>query len=63
MSGKVRIEYMNQFGEWQRYTTVSAFRTNIRAALQRAIRVQACAGKARAVDEATGAVVDMEVSG
>ncbi len=60
MTGKARIEYMDQFGNWQYLTTVMAVRTNIQLALKRALAVQACTGRARAVDDETGAMIDMD---
>jgi len=61
MTGKARIEYMDQFGNWQYLRTVTAVRVTIRLALEQALRVQACAGRARAVDDETGAMIDMDM--
>ena len=60
MTRKARIEYQNQFGDWQFYTTVTAVRVNIRLALKRALDHPACTGKARAVDDEDGSMIDMD---
>ncbi|MHB1955028.1 MAG: hypothetical protein ACYCOU_14925 [Sulfobacillus sp.] len=62
MTRKARIEYQNQFGDWKYYTTVNAVRINIHLALKRAVAIQACGVKARAVDEADGSVLDIEMN-
>ena len=61
MTRKARIEYQNQFGDWQYYTTVTAMRVNIHLALKRALAHPACNGKARAVDDDDGSMIDMEM--
>jgi len=62
MSEKARIEYRDQFGNWRYLTTVTVMGSNVRDALQKALRSPNCAGKARAVDEDDGSVIDMEMS-
>ncbi|HEY5220262.1 MAG TPA: hypothetical protein VIJ16_10665 [Gemmatimonadaceae bacterium] len=60
MTRKARIEYQDQFGDWQYLTTVTAVRINIRLALKRALAIQACRGRARALDDEDGSMIDMD---
>jgi hypothetical protein len=60
MSNKARIEYRTHFGVWRYFTTVTNLGSNVRNALQNALRSQNCAGKARAVDEEDGSIIDIE---
>lgn len=61
MARMARIEVQDQFGRWQRFQTVSATDTSIKLALQRALKTQLAAKsrKARAVDDKTGALIDI----
>ena len=62
MAQKARIEVQNQFGQWRYLTTVTVLGSNVKHALQQALRTSQAhaSGKARAVDEATGDVIDIE---
>jgi hypothetical protein len=60
MAQKARIEYQNQFGAWRYFTTVTASWPNIQNALQRALAFQSCVGKARALDEEDGSILDIQ---
>jgi hypothetical protein len=60
MAQKARIEYQNQFGAWRYFTTVTASWPNIHNALERALSFQGCVGKARALDEEDGSVLDFQ---
>lgn len=61
MSDLIRIEIQDQFGRWQTYTRVVNNPTVIRQGLQNALKQQLAqkSKKARAVDDKTGAFVDM----
>jgi len=61
MAKMARIEIQDQFGRWQRFQTVTATDTSIKLALQRALKMQLAAKskKVRAVDDATGALIDI----
>ena len=61
MAKMARIEVQDQFGRWQRFQTVTATDTSIKLALQRALKTQLAAKsrKARAVDDKTGALIDI----
>lgn len=61
MARMARIEVQDQFGRWQRFQTVTATDTSIKLALQRALKTQLAAKsrKARAVDDKTGALIDI----
>lgn len=61
MAKMARIEVQDQFGRWQRFQTVSATDTSIKLALQRALKTQLAAKsrKARAIDDRTGALIDI----
>lgn len=61
MAKMARIEIQDQFGRWQRFQTVSATDTSIKLALQRALKMQLAAKskKVRAVDDKTGALIDI----
>jgi hypothetical protein len=61
MTQKARIEYQTQFGTWRLFTTVTVLGSNVHDALQRALALQACAGKARAVDTADGSLLDFQM--
>lgn len=60
--GRVRIEVQDQQGTWHRYTECSDSPTTYRVYLRQAARSALArnSGKARAVDVASGAVVDFE---
>ena len=60
MAQKARIEYQNQFGAWRYFTTVTASWPNIHNALERALAFQGCVGKARAVGEGDGSILDLQ---
>jgi hypothetical protein len=62
MSNKVRIEVQDQFGRWNKYTTTSNNPSSIKLSLQTALKTQLAAKskKARAVDDETGALIDMQ---
>lgn len=62
MTNYVRIEVQDQFGRWQKYTTVVNSPTSIKLALQTALKTQLAAKskKARAVEEKTGNLIDMQ---
>jgi hypothetical protein len=61
MAKMARIEIQDQFGRWQRFQTVTATDTSIKLALQRALKMQLAAKskKVRAVDDKTGALIDI----
>ena len=61
MANMVRIEVQDQHGTWQRYSTVVNSGVNIKQALERALKTQLASKskKARAVDDKTGALIDM----
>jgi hypothetical protein len=61
MNNQVRIEVQDQFGAWHRYTAVSNNPSNIKQGLQTALRTQLASKskKVRAVDDKTGALIDM----
>jgi len=58
---KARIEVQNQHGEWRYYTSVTVLGPSVKHALDAALRspLGRTSGKARALDEATGAVIDI----
>ncbi len=64
MAQKARIEVQDQFGQWRYFTTVTVLGSNVKLALQRALgSAQARdSGKARARDEETGELLDIEVA-
>ena len=64
MAQKARIEVQNQFGQWRYVTTVTVLGPNVKHALQQTLRSQLAqaAGKARALDEETGALLDIETA-
>jgi hypothetical protein len=61
MATKARIEVQNQHGEWRYLTTVTVLGPSVKQALDRALQspLGRVSGKARALDEATGAVIDI----
>jgi|TARA_A100001011_G_scaffold378758_1_gene443906 hypothetical protein len=61
MSNQVRIEIMDQFGKWHRYTSVSNSPSSIKQALQAALKQQLASRskKVRAVDDKTNNLIDM----
>jgi len=61
MSNQVRIEIMDQFGKWHRYTTVSNNPSSIKQALQTALKQQLASRskKVRAVEDKTNNLIDM----
>jgi hypothetical protein len=60
MTQKARIEYQTQFGTWRLFTTVTVLGSNVHDALLRALALQNCAGKARAVDAEDGSLLDIQ---
>jgi len=62
MPQKVRIEVQNQFGAWGQHTTVTPVGSNVKLALRAALRspLGRVAGKARAVDAKSGAVLEVD---
>jgi hypothetical protein len=60
MSQKARIQYQTEFGTWRTFTTVTVLGSNVYDALERALALQACAGKARAVDAEDGSLLDIQ---
>lgn len=61
MASRARIEVQNQHGEWRYLTSVTVSGPNVRQALDRALTspMGRQSGRARAVDEDTGALIDM----
>lgn len=61
MAQRARIEVQNQFGEWRYHTSVTISGPSVKQALEAALRspLGRQSGKARAVDEETGALIDM----
>jgi len=59
---RARIEVQNQFGEWRYHTDVTVAGTNVKHALQAALRspMGRVSGKARALDADDGRVLDVE---
>ena len=57
----VRIEIQDQVGQWHTYTRVNNYPTSIAQALKTALKTQLASKskKARAVDDKTGALIDM----
>jgi hypothetical protein len=57
----VRIEIQDQFGRWNRYTTVANSPSSIKVGLQSALKTQLASKskKVRAVDDKTGQLIDM----
>jgi len=57
----IRIEIQDQFGRWNRYTTVSNSPSSIKLGLQSALKTQLASKskKVRAVDDKTGQLIDM----
>jgi hypothetical protein len=57
----VRIEIQDQFGRWNRYTTVANTPSSIKVGLQSALKTQLASKskKVRAVDDKTGQLIDM----
>ena len=62
MTQKARIEYQTQFGTWRSFTTVTVLGSNVNNALLRALALQDCAGKARAVDAEDGSLFDVQTA-
>lgn len=62
MPNTVRIEVQDQFGKWQTHTRVSSYPASIKQALATALKSQLAqkSRKARAVDDKTGAVLDIQ---
>lgn len=62
MSNFIRIEVQDQFGRWQKYTSVANNPISIKNGLQAALKTQLASKskKARAIEEATGNLIDME---
>lgn len=61
MANMVRIEVQVQFGKWNKYTSVANTPTSIKQGLQSALKTQLASKskKARAVDNKTGALLDI----
>ena len=61
MANMVRIEVQDQFGKWHKHTTVPNNASSIKLGLQTALKTQLASKskKARAVDDKTGALIDM----
>lgn len=61
MAQRARIEVQNHQGEWRYYTSVTVLGPAVKHALEAALRspLGRISGKARAIDDATGAVIDM----
>lgn len=61
MANMVRIEVQDQFGRWNKYTSVANTPTSIKQGLQSALKTQLASKskKARAVDNKTGALLDI----
>jgi len=61
MAQRARIEVQNQFGEWRYHTSVTISGPSVKAALEAALRspLGRQSGRARAVDEDSGAVLDV----
>ena len=61
MANMVRIEVQDQFGKWNKYTTVTNNPISIKQGLERGLKTQLASKskKARAVDDKTGALIDM----
>lgn len=61
MSNLVRIEIQDQFGHWHTYTRVVNNPSSIQHGLQTALKQQLAqkSKKARAVDDKTGALLDL----
>ncbi len=61
MANLIRIEIQDQFGRWRIYTRVTNNPTNIKQGMETALRQQLAqkSRKARAVDDKTGALVDI----
>jgi len=61
MAEMIRIEVQDQFGRWNRYTSVANTPTSIKQGLQAALKTQLASKsrKARAVNEKTGDLVDI----
>lgn len=60
MAARARIEVLNQHGEWRYFTSVTVLGSNVRKALERALAspLGRQSGRARAVDEDNGAILD-----
>lgn len=60
----VRIEIQDQFGAWKFYTRVANNPASIKSGLKNGLKQQLAkkSGKARAVDDKTGALIDMQFS-
>ena len=61
MAIMVRIEVQDQFGKWHKFTSVSNNPSSIKQGLERGLKTQLASKskKARAVDDKTGAMIDM----
>ena len=61
MASRARIEVQNQHGEWRYLTSTTELGGNVRQALDRALNspLGRQSGRARAVDEHTGAIIDL----
>ena len=57
----IRIEIQDQFGRWNRFTTVANNPSSIKSGLQAALKTQLASKsqKVRAVDDKTGQLIDM----
>ena len=57
----IRIEVQDQFGQWHRYTKVANTPSSIKFGLQTALKAQLASKskKVRAVDDKTGALIDL----
>jgi hypothetical protein len=57
----IRIEIQDQFGRWNRYTSVPNNPSSIKFGLQTALKTQLASKskKVRAVDNKTGQLIDM----
>lgn len=61
MARRIRIEVQDHFGAWKLYTTTSDNPSSIKLSLAQALKTQLAqkSKKARAVDEKTGAMIDI----
>jgi hypothetical protein len=61
MANLIRIEIQDQFGRWHTYTRVTNNPTSIKQGMETALRQNLAqkSRKARAVDDKTGALVDI----
>jgi hypothetical protein len=62
MNNFIRIEVQEQFGRWQKYTSVANNPISIKNGLKAALRTQLASKskKAIAIEEKTGNLIDMQ---